>query len=312
MGDALTPISLGSGRTVRQIGVGLGHTCALLDNGQVKCWGYNVYGQLGLEDGQSRGDTPNSMGDALPPVNLGTTAPVRAIAVGESRSCAVFEDGRIKCWGKNTSGELGIGTQTNRGGGVGDMGDGLSFVNLGTGVQVESLSLGAMHSCAILTDHRVKCWGHNGGGSLCDGDVLPRGGATIDMGDNLPYANLGTGRTAVAIRAANDFTCALLDHNGIKCWGTNSDGELGLGTTNPYGGTQATIGDSLPEVDLGTSLPILSLGSGRGHTCVMFSDNSVKCWGANETGQLGLGHTMSLGSAPLQMGTALPFVDLGP
>jgi alpha-tubulin suppressor-like RCC1 family protein len=310
MGDALSPIPLGTGRTVQQIAVGDSHSCALLDNGDVKCWGYNASGQLGYGDTTTRGDSVQ-LGDALPSVDLGHVPPVRAIAAGESRSCAIFDDGSIKCWGHNVAGELGIGGTADHGGNSTDMGDALPFVQLGTNVRVESLVVGATHTCALLSDHRVKCWGYNPSGALCDGDVTPRGQDLLEMGDHLPFASLGTGRTALALEAGYDFSCAILDNNTVKCWGANSGGELGLGSTGNYGNTMASIGDSLPALDLGTGDRLIGIASGRNHSCVMFEGGAVKCWGQNGLGQLGHGDTKTTGDQPGEMGTQLPFVDLG-
>jgi alpha-tubulin suppressor-like RCC1 family protein len=110
------------------IAAGLQYACALLDNGQVKCWGTG--GPLGLGDTNKRGDGPGEMGDALPFVDLGNGRSARVIAAGGA-SCALLDNDQVKCWGDNYFGELGLGDTNNRGDGPGEMGDALPPVDLG-------------------------------------------------------------------------------------------------------------------------------------------------------------------------------------
>ncbi|MFP2934515.1 hypothetical protein ACLESO_57285, partial [Pyxidicoccus sp. 3LG] len=130
MGDGLPPINLGTGRTAMALAVGDYSSCALLDDGSVKCWGSGSYGALGLGDRQDRGDGPGEMGDALPQVNLGTGRTATSLTTGYYRTCATLDDGSVKCWGDNTSGVLGLGDRMNRGDGPGEMGDALPAVEL--------------------------------------------------------------------------------------------------------------------------------------------------------------------------------------
>ena len=85
------------------------HTCALLRDGRVKCWGSSMYGQLGYGDTDNRGDNAGEMGDNLPAVDLGTGLKAKAITSSNGHSCALLDNGSVKCWGKNTFGQLGYG-----------------------------------------------------------------------------------------------------------------------------------------------------------------------------------------------------------
>ena len=114
----------------------------------------------------------------------------------------------------------------------------------------------------------MKCWGYNGDGELGLGDTTSRGdGWPGEMGDNLPAVDLGTGRTATAIAAGGNHTCALLDDATVKCWGFNGYGQLGLGDTVARGDEVGAMGDSLPAVDLGTGRTAVAIAAGSNHTC---------------------------------------------
>jgi alpha-tubulin suppressor-like RCC1 family protein len=134
MGDILPAVELGSGRTAKAIAAGNQHTCAILDNASIKCWGANASGQLGLGDTNNRGadyeEGTYQMGDNLPSVDLGTGRTARGIIAGDNQTCAILDNASIKCWGSNISGELGIGETENRGDNSSDMGDALPVISL--------------------------------------------------------------------------------------------------------------------------------------------------------------------------------------
>ena len=95
-------VSLGAGRTARSISAGASHTCALLDNATVKCWGSGLYGRLGYGDSTNRGDSTGQMGDSLPAVSLGAGRTALQITVGSQHSCALRDNFSVKCWGRGT------------------------------------------------------------------------------------------------------------------------------------------------------------------------------------------------------------------
>jgi alpha-tubulin suppressor-like RCC1 family protein len=236
MGDNLLAVKLGTGRTATAIATGWEHACALLDNASVKCWGLNhPGGQLGLGNTSHIGDAADEMGDNLAAIDLGTGRTAIAIAAGALHSCAVLDDSSVKCWGDNTKGQLGIGNTTSMGNGANEMGDNLPTVNLGTGRTAIAIAAGALHTCAVLEDSSVKCWGYNNRGQLGIDNTTDMGDNSGEMGDNLPTINLGTGRTANGIAGGEDHTCAVLDDSSVKCWGNNSLGRLGLDNTTNMG-----------------------------------------------------------------------------
>ncbi len=312
MGLDLPAVRLGTGRTATAISAGTKHTCALLDDGTVKCWGANTYGGLGLGDTATRGDGPGEMGDNLPTVNLGTGRTATAISAGSNYTCALLDDGSVKCWGRNASGQLGLGTIEEMGDEPGEMGDHLPAADLGTGRTATAISAGLTHTCALLDNGAVKCWGFNGYGQLGLGDTASRGDHAGEMGDNLPTVDLGTGRTATEVSVGDYRTCAVLDIGTVKCWGAGPHGQLGYGDTTSRGDQSNEMGDALPTVDLGTDRTATALGRRtNAHTCALLDNATVKCWGLNNSGQLGLGNNADRGDAPGEMGDNLLPVNLG-
>ena len=312
MGAARPVIDLGANRTATSITAGAAHACAIVDHALVKCWGSNGFGQLGLGDTANRGDAPGEMGDALPAVDLGTGRTATAIAAGQLHTCALLDDGTVKCWGQNFFGQLGLGDSAHRGDAAGEMGDSLPTVPLGTGRTATAIGAGDLHTCALLDDGTVKCWGSGNSGQLGQGNAGMRGDNPGELGDAMAPIALGTGRTATAIAVGSSHTCALLDDASVKCWGVNGAGQLGRGDTNARGDGPGEMGDSLAAIALGTGRTATGIATGSEQTCALLDDGTVKCWGQNNNGQLGQGDTADRGDQPGELGDALTAVNLGP
>jgi len=254
MGSNLKPIDLGKAGKVVSLTPGWFHTCALLDTGKVKCWGLGG-DQLGLEHYKSIGVLPGQMGDNLPFVQIsGTKQALRVFGKG-GHSCATLSDKSVKCWGQNYSGILGYEDVKNRGAAVGDMGEGLPNVNVAGDVEINYVRAGGIITCALVSNNAVKCWGDNSHGALGLGDMRNRGTASGEMGDNLPYVDLGRLAKVREIYTSGWHSCALIENsNGkldtIKCWGLNGGGQLGTGDSIYHGTVPGTMGDKLPEVNL--------------------------------------------------------------
>jgi alpha-tubulin suppressor-like RCC1 family protein len=311
MGSNLGFVELGTGRTATVMTSGSSHNCAILDNASLKCWGSGSQGRLGLGDTVTRGDGANEMGDNLPIVDLGTGRTATAISTGNSHTCAILDNASVKCWGSNSSGRLGLGNTNHIGDAANEMGDNLPIVDLGTGRTATAISAGNQHTCALLDNASVKCWGEGSQGRLGYGNSNDLGDAANEMGDNLPIVDLGTGRTATAISAGSMYTCALLDNASVKCWGNSDSGQLGKGNTNTLGDAANEMGDNLTIVDLGTGRTATAISTGNSHACAILDNASVKCWGNNYNGELGLGNTNNMGDAANEMGDNLSTVDLG-
>ena len=311
MGDNLASIELGAGRTATAIAAGSSHSCALLDSGAVKCWGDNDAGELGQGNADDRGDNAGEMGDNLAPIALGAGRTATAIAAGDVHSCALLDSGAVKCWGANDAGQLGQGDTEFRGDGAGEMGDNLAPVGLGVGRTATAITAGGVHTCALLDDGSVKCWGDGAFGQLGTGAPDARGDGAGEMGDDLAPIGLGSGRTAVAITAGDVHTCALLDNGSVKCWGFNLDGELGYGDTDARGDAAGEMGDFLGPVGLGSGRTAVAIAAGDFHTCALLDNDTAKCWGINLVGQLGFGDTDNRGDVAGEMGDGLDPVDVG-
>ena len=241
---------------VRDIVVGDDHTCALFENWGVKCWGRNNVGQLGEGTSTNRNAPVNASG---------LTSGVRDIVVGDDHTCALFENGGVKCWGQNNRGQLGDGTNTNGSAPV-------QVIDLTSGVR--DIALGEDHTCALLKSGGVKCWGRNSGNQLGDGTRTDR---------NAPVQVTGLTSGVRDIELGVWHTCALLENGGVECWGSNdSFGRLGDGTTT-YRRTPVQV--------IGLTSGVHNIVTEKTHTCVLLESGGVKCWGRNNLGQLGDGTT---------------------
>ena len=313
MGDALIAVQLGTGRTVRAVSTGSLHTCALLDNGSVKCFGEGDNGRLGYGATTDIGRTTASMGDGLPAVDLGTGRSAKLLATGAAHTCAVLDNDAVKCWGLNDDGQLGVGDIDARGDDAGEMGDALPAVSLGlaAGVRVVAITAGDAHTCVLLSSGAVQCWGAGANGRLGSGNENSRGDEAGEMGAMLPNVDLGAGRTAKAISVGAAHTCVIRDLNDVVCWGVGATGRLGTGAEDDIGDGAGEMGAALTAVPLGAGRTAVALSAGRLHTCVVLDNNTVKCWGGGTSGRLGTGDTMSRGDQPDELGDNLAAIALG-
>ena len=276
------PCSAPSGRV---LSAGWSHVCATLASGAVVCWGDNDHGQLGLGHTDVIGAAARDLPDRLTPVPLGSVAHVVDLAAGGRHTCALLDTGQVKCWGDNGSGQLGTGDINHRGDQPGELGDALPTVDLGKGRTAISIAAGFAHSCALLDDGSVKCWGDNTRGQLGVGDTAARGDDPCEMGDDLPTVDLGGARATLVV-AGSLHSCALLEDGTARCWGSNGGGQLGIGST-----THSPLARAVDFVEGAAVVParITSLAAGHAFTCALFEGGRSRCWGEGGAGQLGNG-----------------------
>lgn len=292
------------------------HTCALWSDGKLKCWGNNQAGQLGYGDKENRGDQAGEMGLDLPFVDVGENHRVAQVSVGYTLTCALLEDATVKCWGDNPvcgadSSEncgLGYGDEIPRGDGPNEMGDNLPAIDLGA--SAKQVTCGSFSCCALLANDTIKCWGENTDGMLGYGDENARGDDPGEMGNNLPAVDVGVSGVA-AVRMGNalvqQHTCAVLKDGSLTCWGANFYGQLGIGDNDNRGDQAGEMGTALEPVPTGELVTDVALGDSS--TCALLEGGGVRCWGANENGQLGYGDRTNRGG--LGDSANFPLVQFG-
>ena len=256
------------------------HACALLQNGEARCWGNNTAGQLG--DGTET--------DSSSPVPVLQLAQAVGISTGGFHTCAVLQNGAVKCWGRNEIGQLGDGTT-----------DSSSVPVAVSGItNAIAVAAGYKHTCALLQNGTVQCWGDNSYGELGDGNAVltsERGGASTSH-SSVPVTVVGI-NTAVAVTASDGYhSCAVLQDGTVRCWGDNVSGQLG-------DGSRTTAVTPVAVVGIGAAVDV---SSGDFHTCALLRNGTVNCWGLNYTGQLGSGSSTSDSATPVEVsgvGTAI-------
>jgi alpha-tubulin suppressor-like RCC1 family protein len=260
------------GGIATSIVAGYNHTCALLDTGNVRCWGYNAQGQLGYGNAENVGD--NEQAYRYGDVEVG--APVKDMVAGGNHTCVITTTNKVRCWGYNYHGQLGMG-HTNP---VNKPSTTLD-VNLGGGNPVQ-LTAGGNHTCALIDNGYVRCWGYNGHGQLGYGNAGTR---------LTPGVDVVTGSKVLQVSAGDNHTCTLLNTGNIKCWGYGYYGQLGYGNRNTLTAPDTTVSGN---VDL-SGATAYRVSTGLSHTCALLSTGAARCWGRGNFGQLGYGNTNDIG-----------------
>lgn len=368
-----------------QLVAGGQHTCALLGDGRVKCWGNNEFGQVGTQSDTRVGDKPGEMGAALATTLDGASA----IAAGERHTCAI-QNGGVVCWGDNADRQLGNSTSARSSRPVqipvpgvprqlcasgttsaallenGKVATWGNFFENPTGMVLEvafpsgvvsiacgefvicaryddhvtcwgryadlsfgfrdtpsnsqplrDLAAGSEHVCALLDNRRMWCFGSsNSEGALARVPVT--GFYWPDDRDGLDTRTVPFGVTGLGLGGSS--TCAVYQDGSVRCWGKDLAGNLGQPRLTAaaegadLGDAEGERGDELPTINLGTEegqprIVKSVVTSGR-HTCALFDTNQIRCWGDNSSGQLGIGSSESLGDDEGEMGNSLPLVEI--
>ncbi len=249
-----------------------GTACALVA-GSAICWGDNRNGQLG-------GGTSDS---AHAPVRVAGGQTFQAISVGQTHSCGLTAAGQVYCWGQGANGELGNGRTAASPTPVAVSGA-PNFVAIGTGTA---------HSCALTRSGAVYCWGSNRGGEL--------GARGTDQSATPVAVTAPSGVSFTSLAVGPSHACALASSGTLYCWGDNSSGQIGNGSTS----------DAETPAVVQTPLPLKSVALGTSHTCGLTATGAAFCWGSNTSGQLGLGaQAPQQVSRPSQLADALVFTAL--
>lgn len=268
--DDATDVDASSGVSVVSLAAGGLHTCALLDSGEVMCWGDNNGGALGNGD--------NNAGLEETPVYVSNIVDAIDIDSGHLHACAIRGDQTVWCWGSNGSGQIDTRETSNYysphfidASGIAQVkaGDSHTCIRSTSGdiqcrgnvpaggtnppsglAPVTDIAAGNRHSCAIA-DGRVYCWGQDSNGKL---------------GDGTPVSGISN---AVDVVAGYQHTCVRLDDGTVKCWGSNDKGQLG--NANASGGP--------PPITVANLTGVAQIDTGFNHTCIRTESGAVACWG---------------------------------
>jgi bacillolysin len=272
------PLKAHSGTTlsgIAQVAAGAAHGCAVTNTTGIVCWGSNTVGQLG--DGtitMRLGAVVTRNADTTPFSNQA------AISVGATHSCALSTVGTVYCWGQNASGQLGDGTAKSSRHPVAVRTSARAALT-----NVKSISSGNDHTCAVLKNGTVWCWGNQTHGATGSAAAAHRGAVQVRTATGFL-----TGVTRVS--SGKQYTCAIAGTTASWCWGRNANGQLGDGTTvNRFHAVPVKIGNTAL-----VNLTAIAAGSGE-HSCALGTAGQVYCWGANAARQLGDGSTVQRTSA---------------
>lgn len=271
-----SPVQVGAYSTTNRtlaVSVGGTHTCAISQGGVLRCWGRNTNGQLGNNSFFSPQTSPSS------PVYDGNFSRALQVSAGGQHTCAVDQFGGVQCWGANTNGQLGNNSVVDQFAPV-DV-TGLDYSSNST----RAIAAGNAHACALTSTGAVKCWGANNWGQLGDGSYTQR---------LVPADVIGLASGVAAITAGGDITCALMLTGVVKCWGSNANGELGIGMV----GGSRNVATDVPQFSGGGAV---SVSAGNGIAFALLPDSSVVGWGLANAGRLG--NNATLGNFPLPIQT---------
>jgi alpha-tubulin suppressor-like RCC1 family protein len=226
------------------------------------------------------------VGDDETPASVGTVPvgeTVVQIAAAGSHACALLSTGNVRCWGSSYNGYLGYGNLV-------DVGEYITPAQVGdvnVGGPVKQIAVTETHTCALLTNGKVRCWGESDVGQLGYGN-------TNNIGDDETPASAGdvdVGGDVQQIAVGGAHTCALLTSGEVRCWGFGISGQLGYGNLNNIGDDETPA--SAGSVDVGAAVRQISVGGL--HTCVVTTSGGVRCWGDGGAGALGYGNRRTLG-----------------
>lgn len=251
------PVRLPDTPPYSELAAGFDHTCGL-EGGQISCWGFNRWGQLG-DDGVVVTPCPFqtfTQCSAIPQaVAIGHA--MAAVSTANLYTCALTTDGTAFCWGRNDFGRLGTGDVEDRG----------RPVTVATASRFRAISAGYDHTCAVTLDGGAMCWGRGGSGQLgTDGTSETLVPVTVAGADDL-----------VDVGAGGTHTCALDGAGAVSCWGLGAGGRLGSGDT---------LSSAIPVQAL-VPEQATAITAGVRHTCALGTSGTVYCWGVNSNGQLG-------------------------
>lgn len=277
--DRPTPVAVAGRLTFASLTAGGFHTCGATTSGAVYCWGDNEFGQLGLNS-----IPPYS---SAMPVAVATGLRFASLTAGSAHTCGLTSAGAAYCWGLNTDGQLGDGSNDASTANVHS-----TPVAVVGGLTFTSLTAGSDYTCGVTSSGAAYCWGANYYGQLGDGSMTVRP-APVAVAGGLTFANLTAGAY---------HTCGVTSGGAAYCWGSDGSGELG-------DGLGASETESHTPVAVAGGLTFVSVTAGYWHACGVTSGGGAYCWGQNQYGALGDGSTTDR-SVPLAVAGGVSFTSL--
>jgi len=276
---------------VTQVSAGRSHTCARLANGQARCWGGNLGGQLGDGTFEDR-DIPVVVTNAA---GNGPLTGVRAIAAGNLHTCAVLSSGQVRCWGSNEAGQLGNGGpgQAPRRRPVVVR----SVAGPGPLQGVAQVTTGTHYTCAVLASGQARCWGLNVDGQLADGTRANHRRPVVVRA----VSGAGPLTGVRQVEAGDHHACARLASGQARCWGRNNFRQLGVDGGRQVRPVVVALGNGSP---LGG---VTRIAAGEWFSCASLASGEVRCWGSDGRGQLG--NATAGGPGPVAVRSALGEYD---
>jgi alpha-tubulin suppressor-like RCC1 family protein len=281
--DRLIPVAVVGGLRFLALAAGDAHTCGIATDNRAYCWGYNYQGQLGLGSG-SGPETCDVWPCSRKPLAVAGDRRFHRLAAGSLHTCAENKAGRAFCWGFNSAGQLGDGTQTER----------RAPVRVAGGFTFSAVVAGGPHTCALTPVNVAYCWGRNSEGQVGDGTKTVR----------LSPVKVAGNRSFSRISAGSMHTCGITTADAAYCWGFNYDGQLGTGTSGTNFPRRLK-----PTAVLG-NLRFEALSAGGSHTCGIITGGAAYCWGDGFFGQLGSGSAVDR-SSPVAVAGGLEFTEVG-
>ena len=279
-------VNVAANETPVEVTVGQVTACALMESGNIYCWGSGYYGKMGNGEPWNDDYVNTEMRQVLLPEGQGG----QTVSISGGHICTILDNGDVYCWGRGNQGQLGYGGTSNR--------NIPAKVNLPGQRSAIAISTGTFMTCAITTD----------GMGYCGGVIV-----VWQLGNGTTYSRWTTpavflfpsGYAPVSISAGDDFACALMDNRKVMCWGENNDGRLGQGPL-------ATDDETTPVwVSMENSETAHFLDIGTKSACMILDSGGTKCWGTNEEGQIGQGDTdIDYYSTPTEVNGSYDFVAL--
>ena len=253
------------------IAAGGNSTCAVLNDNRVQCWGKNQYGQLGINTDGTTETSPQFVS------HIPSWFTVAHIEIGANHTCATSVAGAAWCWGYYLDGRLGTSQSSNVV---------VPAATSSLGGTALTISAGGAHTCAVLANGTLTCFGKNHRGQL---------GRTANLLANDTPTYVSLSENASSVTTGTDFTCVVSTGGSVQCFGVNGSGQLGSSSTSASRSTPGSV--------VGISTEAVDVVAGKDHACAALASGSLMCWGDNFFGQVGSNSGNSVETSAVTVGS---------